>query len=196
MLDYLPQDGGGHELVRVHEAALGLVRLRLGLLDRLHKLDVAVDAEVARKVVDEAGGDDGAVGVLDARARDDVGDVAVPGREESQRWGEEEKRDPPGAVVADDLGEDGERRIVHDHAVRGIVGGLVVGAGPEGADDLAALQVGESPHEGEHGVVDRLRGVAVVGGLLRDELVHEGVVVVELLAVCHVSSLCGRRSLP
>ena len=85
------------------------------------------------------------------------------------------------------LGKDGEGRIVEHDAPFGIMVVLVIAAGEERAHDL-------HPVKGEdivaYPLFNRLihfrRGVAVVGGLLWLEFLHEALVVVEnFLASTH-----------
>ena len=171
------EGGGGDDVVRVDEAAQCLV---LRGLRRVHcglELRAEPDAQVAGQVGDEARAHHRAVLVGDAGVGDDVRQVAVRGGEEGERRGEEEELDAVGAVVAEDLAEDGERRVVHDHAPGWVlVEPLVVTAGEERPHHFAPCHVPGLADEAEHRVVDGRGGVAVVRGELRLELLQELVV--------------------
>ena len=176
---YLPEGRGGHDVVRVDEALLLLGRCLLGLRDGLLQLRAAPDPDVRAQVRHEARSDHGAVVVDDVGVRDDVGHVAVRGGEQGESRAEQEERDVVGRVEADDLRQDGEGRVVHDDAVLRVLVVHEVAAGEERAHDLLPFQGAQRPHEAQDGVVHLLRGVAVVGGLLCLELVHEAVIVLE-----------------
>ena len=162
-----------------------LLRFRLippvGLVNRVGEASGAPDPHVVRDIRDEARGDDRAVFVGDFRLADDVGVVELL-RTGGQLQGrsEEEVADASGRIEAPDLRQNGERRVVEHEAPLGVVVALVVAAGPEGTHHLHSVERHEvGRHPSLYGLVDGLRRVAVVGGLLRLELLHEALVVLE-----------------
>ena len=175
----LPEGGGGHDVVRVDEALLRLGWRLLGLHDGLLELGATPDPDVAREVRDEAGPDHGAVVVDDVGVGDDVGQVAVRCGEQGESWAEQEEGHVVGRIEADDFRQDGEGRVVHDDAVLRVLVVHEVTAREEGPHHFLPFQGPQRVHEGEDGVVHLSGGVAVVRGLLRLELAHEAVVVLE-----------------
>ena len=79
-------------------------------------------------------------------------------------------------IPVKDLRQNGERRIVHDHAALRILFFLVVAARVKRSDHLRGLHTVLIGHPFRHGLVDGLRRVAVVGRLLDLELLQELVV--------------------
>ena len=129
----------------------------------------------------ERGRHDRAVLVGDLRVRRDDARAATDEAKRGQPRAEDEVGLLAVAVEAADLRADGEGRVVDDDAPLRIVGVLEVAAGEERADDGRSgveAVVGEYPVA--DGGVDERRRIAVVGRLLRLELLDEAVVVVEL----------------
>ena len=96
------------------------------------------------------------------------------GAEPCQRRAEEEERDAVLDVELAYLREDGERRIVHDHLAAAVIELLVVASRIERSHYLRWVDVvfGASPVL--YDLVDLWRRVAVIGCLLRLELLLEG----------------------
>ena len=86
-----------------------------------------------------------------------------------------------GAVKADDLRKDREWRIVYDDAAVRVSGRREVCARPEWPQNFGTGDIGQRADELQYRVVDRLRRVAVVGGLLGLEFLDKSVIVLEHL---------------
>ena len=111
--------------------------------------------------------------------------VARPGcgAKKRQCRRKEEKLDAALCVKSADLREDRKRRVVDHHAAVRVGLVLIVASGVKWPNNRRALQavVLQSP-VADH-LVDVLRRVAVVGGELRLELIHKGVVLFGALAL-------------
>ena len=84
-------------------------------------------------------------------------------------------------VEADDTRQQRERRVIHHRALLGIGEVLVVTSRHEGANHLHTIERIDALHKLKHGIIHRGRRIAVVGRLLRLELIYKRVVIVEHL---------------
>ena len=89
-------------------------------------------------------------------------------------------------VEADDFGEDGKRRIVHDAAAGRIVEALIVAARPKRAHESRAVELVGLCDVGGDSLVDVFGCVAVVGRELRLELVDEFLVLARRVLIVRV----------
>ena len=150
-------------------------------LDRLIKSRHGMDADVFRlQIAEEAGVDVRPVFISDlnpaGNGRAGGGGGGGGGGEQRQRRREQEKPDAALRVPCHDLRQNRKRRIVDDHRVRRIVKCLVISARPERAHEARALDAILYGHEVRDRVINRLRRIAVVGGLFRFEFVDEGLI--------------------
>lgn len=118
---------------------------------------------------EEVGGevdpDGSAVVKSDGGVGDDGCAVGCAG-EDGHAGPEEEKWDVAGGVVTDNLGKDGEWRVVDDDAVGRVIGVEVVATGVEGSeDDVVGIEEALVAEVGENGLINVGRCIGVVGGL-------------------------------
>ena len=112
--------------------------------------------------------------------RDDGGGSILADLHDGHAVAEEEEWHIVGEIPADYLREHAEGRVVDNDAVVGVLGVLVVATGIERPEDTLACHVGDGADIFDHGVVDILGRVAVVGGLgLLGEFGHEAGIVTE-----------------
>ena len=77
-------------------------------------------------------------------------------------------------IEPDDLGQDAERRIVHDNAAIRIRRAFVIRARPEWANNLDIIRdIIFGAYPCEHRIIYFRRRITIVGGLLRFEFVDE-----------------------
>ena len=174
---------GGEDLGRVavlevdRLGDLGAALLVRGLYRR-GEVGRRADDVVGIEVGDERRVDHGAVLVGDLAVAEQVGDVLAEPRERRECRPEQQEPDAVRAVPPDDLGLDGEGRVVDHDAPLGVVEALIVAAWVERAHERGAVDpVGGGGPVGD-GVVDLGRRVAVVGCPLVLELLEELVVLV------------------
>ena len=105
------------------------------------------------------------------------------GGEKGQGRGEEEEAHAVVLVEVQYLCEDGERWVVDDDAALGVFLRLVIAARVEGADEVLAADLVLVLDPLGHGLVDHGGRVAVVGRLLRLELVEKFEVLLVLAQV-------------
>ena len=98
------------------------------------------------------------------------------GGEQRQRR-REEKEAPAGlGVEGHDLGQNGKRRIVHDHGLRLVSLPPVVAARPKRSDEVRRVEPVLPRDPARYRVIDVFRRVAVVGCFLALELIDEALV--------------------
>ena len=178
MLGHPRQLRGGEQLVGVFvlrkRLALRLEPRVVGLVQPPGKLGARFRHDVAAHVRDERRSHDRAVLVGDVRVAHDVRQVARERPAEAcEGRREDEERDAPVEVEAFDPRQDAERRVVHHAAAFRVVEALEVAAGPERPHHVGAVDAEAFGDVAGHDLVDGRRRVAVVGRLLRLELVYE-----------------------
>ena len=140
---------------------------------------------------DEARPHNHAVLVLDVAAAQDVAHAhaCLRAGKKRQRRREQEEWDAARKVELANLGKHRERRVVeHDHAV-GVIKALVIPAGIKRTHHFRRVDAVLGARPVLDDLVHLRRRVAIVGGLLRLELLDEALVVLEQLAL-----LRGRRA--
>ena len=144
-------------------------------------------------VRDEPGPDRCAVFVCDVRIRCDITHIALLRCDQRESRSEQEKLDFFICVKSDYLGQDRERRIVHDDVVLLILHPFIVAARIERTHELVLLHFELIRYPVAYCLEDVVRCVAVVRCFLQLELLQEVIVLVIVFLSVRVVALVIRE---
>src|SRR5699024_6755035 len=130
-------------------------RLLIGCKDRSPQFGRAPYTEVSEQIADERSVHHRTVFVCYRSPCRQTGPVDTLRTEQCQVRGEQKERNSPSLVKTRDARNDRKGRIVHHHAIRGIIETFVIAAGPKGANDRTAADGRIPAQPFRHGFIYR-----------------------------------------